>query len=450
MTVQSRKLPKFMMAGVLCGAMVLSACQEREVVLPGKRENIRSVLQDPGLQEPLDQTNIINESRPVSLGGQQNNANWTHSTGTAQYRVSHPALRSAPVLAWSARIGAGDERKHRITANPVVANGRVFTLDSQALVTATSTSGETLWSRDLTPPSERDGQTSGGGLAVEGNTLYISVGYGALVALDVANGATRWSQDLEASGTGTPTVWGDLIYLTAGDNRGWALNKANGRVEWQVDSPASFRNVLGAPAPALTSKYAIFAFGSGEVRGVFRQGGLPRWNTSVVGSRPGRASGLLSDVTSAPVVSGDRVFVGNQSGRLSALSVSSGERLWTARDGAIGPVWPAGDSIFAITDLNELVRMDASDGRRIWGVALPNFVKDRPRRQSEVYAHYGPIIAGGRVIVASSDGVLRSFSPTDGALVGTAEIPGGATTAPVVAGGTLFLVSAKGELHAFR
>ncbi|MEM6305614.1 MAG: PQQ-binding-like beta-propeller repeat protein, partial [Pseudomonadota bacterium] len=213
---------------------------------------------------------------------------------------------------------------------------------------------------------------------------------------------------------------------------------------------ASFRNVIGAPAPALTGQYAIFAFGSGEVRGVLRRGGLQRWTTSVVGRRPGRAGSLISDVTSAPVVSGNRVFVGNQSGRLSALDIGSGRKLWTARDGAIGPVWPVGGSLFAITDLNELVRLDASDGSRIWGVALPNFVKERPRRQSEIVAHYGPVLAGGRIIIVSNDGLMRSYSPTDGALLGTTEVPGGATTAPAVAGGTLYVVSAKGQLHAFR
>jgi len=96
------------------------------------------------------------------------------------------------------------------------------------------------------------------------------------------------------------------------------------------------------------------------------------------------------------------------------------------------------------------VRLDANDGSRIWGVPLPNFVKSKPKRQSEVYAHHGPVVAGGRVIVASSDGQLRSFDPRDGSLLGTTEIPGGATTAPVVAGGTLYLVSRKGQLHAFR
>jgi outer membrane protein assembly factor BamB len=287
-------------------------------------------------------------------------------------------------------------------------------------------------------------------MAVEGDTLYVSIGFGVLAALDASNGRVRWTQQLEASGSGTPTVYGDLIYLTAGDTTGWALNKSDGKVAWQIGASISLNNVLGAPAPAVTSKYAIFAFGSGDVQGVFRQGGVNRWNAAVVGRRPGRAGSFISDVTSAPVVSGDRVFVGNTSGRLAALSLSSGQRLWTARDGAMGPVWPAGGSVFAVTDLNELVRINASDGKRIWGVPLPNFVKERPKRQSAVFSHHGPIIAGGRVIVASNDGFLRSYNPVDGALTGTTEIPGGATTAPVVAGGVLYVVSAKGQLHAFR
>ena len=447
---QQRFLAKAMIGGVFSGVLVLSACAEKETYLPGLREEVRSVLQNPDLAAPLDEGEVANTTRGISLGGTSNNASWTHSIGTPKYRVSHAALRSAPQLAWSAKIGGGDSRKLRITADPVVSGGRVFTLDSGAQVTATSTAGATLWTRDLTPVTDKQGQGTGGGMAVEGETLYVSIGYGVLAALDTNTGGIRWTQDLEATGSGTPTVYGDLVYLSAGDDTGWAVRKSDGKVEWQIGASTTVNNVLGAPAPALTDQFAIFAFGSGEVQGVFRQGGLGRWNTSVVGKRPGRALSAVSDVTSAPVVSRDRVYVGNQSGRLAALNVSSGQPIWIARDGAIGPVWPAGDSVFAITDLNELVRLDASDGSRIWGTPLPKFVKSKPRKQSRIFAHYGPILAGGRVIVASNDGKLRSFDPTNGALIGSTEIPNGATTAPVVAGGTLYVVSSKGELHAFR
>lgn len=436
---------------LLAATLMLGACNDREDYLTGTREDVSAVLQNPLLvdAEP-ERGEPQNTSRPISLGAAKNNASWSHATGTPKYRTSHPALRSAPQLAWSADIGDGDSRRYRITADPVVDAGRVFTLDAGAQVTATSTSGATLWTRDMTPASDKPGQGSGGGLAVQGDTLYVSIGYGVLAALDVTTGGVRWTQDLDASGSGAPTVYGDLVYLTAGDDTGWAVNKSDGRVEWQTSGSTSVNNVLGTPAPALTDKLAIFSYGSGELQAVFRQGGLSRWTASVLGKRPGRALSSISDVTSAPVISGDRLFVGNQSGRLSALSLGSGEKLWTARDGAIAPVWPAGGSIFVISDLNELLRLDAADGSRIWGTALPNFTKDRPKRQAAVFAHHGPVVAGGRVIVASNDGVLRSFDPVTGALSGSVEIPGGATTAPVVAGGTLYVVSRKGELLAFR
>lgn len=451
MIQQQRFGTRSILSGLFGAALVLSGCAEDEVFLPGERENVRSVLQNPELAAPLPGEVVPeNVARPISLAAPVANADWTHTTGTAKYRVAHPALRGAPVLAWSADIGEGDSRRLRITADPVVAGGRVFTLDAGAQVVATSTSGAPLWSRDLTPASDRQGQGTGGGLAVQGDTLYVSIGFGVVTALDTATGAVRWTQDLDASGSGTPTVYGDLVYVTAGDYIGWALQTADGRIAWQTEGTRSVANVLGAPAPVVTDSLAIFGFGSGEVLAAFRQGGLTRWRADVLGKRPGRALSSINDVTSAPVLSGDKVYVGNQSGRLMALNTGSGKPVWTAREGAIGPVWPAGDSVFFMTDLNELVRFDATDGSRIWGTPLPNFIKDKPRKQSAVFTHHGPVLAGGRIWVASSDGLIRSFDPTNGDLIGTIEIAGGATTAPVVAGNTLYVVSGKGALHAFR
>jgi outer membrane protein assembly factor BamB len=436
--------------GAVATVAFLAACSEPDVILPGERENVRSVLQSQDAFRDEQPAFTGNVSRAIALPAMRDNAEWSQSAGSAANRVSHAALGNALSLAWSADIGEGDSRKYRITADPVVAGGRVFTLDAQSVVTATTTSGAPLWQANLRPARDQAGDATGGGLVVAGDTAYVSIGYGVLAALDVATGAVRWTQQLDASGSGTPTVSGNLVYLTAGDTTGWAIDRRTGAVEWQIGASTDTHNVLGAPAPGVTDDLAIFAFGSGEVQAVFRQGGLSRWNATVLGKRPGRALSNVSDVTSGPVVSGDRVYIGNQSGRIVALDLGSGSVDWTAREGAIGPVWPVADSVFAVSDQNELLRLDASTGAKIWGVELPNFVKTRPKRQGRVVPHHGPILAGGRVIIASGDGVLRSFDPVNGALVGTAEIPGGATSAPVVAGRTLYVVSTDGQLLAYR
>ena len=77
-------------------------------------------------------------------------------------------------------------------------------------------------------------------------------------------------------------------------------------------------------------------------------------------------------------------------------------------------------------------------------------VQDKPRRRGASFANYGPILAGGRIIVASSDGQLRFFSPDNGVMTASVPVPGGATSAPVVANQTLYVMGGDGELHAFR
>lgn len=436
---------KWIMAGL--AAAVLAGCAEEDIILPGKREDLRAPFGEVSDERVVTE----NAAQKISLPKQSANSEWTHRIGTPATRVAHPALANPLTgVQWSVNIGEGDSRKHRITADPVVAGGRVFVMDAKSRVSAVSLAGETLWSVDLTPARDGQNDAGGGGLAFGDGKLIVASGFGKLRALDPATGREIWEQDLDAPATGTPSVSRGLVYVVAGDNVAWALNSDTGRVVWQLDGASDVSNVSGGPAPAISDDLVVFAFGSGELQAAFRKGGLRRWDATVAGQRRGIAAGTVSDITGDPVIAGDTVFAGSHSGRIVALNKDSGMRLWTAKDGALGPVWPAGGSVFAVTDRNELVRLDAETGTRIWGTRLPFFVREDRRRRVEIVAHYGPVIAGGRVLVASNDGLLRSFDPVSGALLGTTEIPGGATTNPVIAGGTLYLVSRRGVLHAIR
>ncbi len=431
----------------LVGLGVLAACGERETYLPGPREELRAVMGDTTAE---DSGMAANRSAAIALPKQSANADWRLGIGTQSARAAHPALSAAPALAWSADIGAGDSRKARINANPVVADGRIFTLDSGARVMAHSAAGAALWSANLTPPNDKEGDASGGGIAYGDGKLFITSGFGLLTALDPATGGVIWQQELDATSTGKPSVAGGLVYLVSGDDTAWALETDTGRVRWQLSATPDVSNVLGAPAPAIGDKFVIFGFGDGDVQAAFKRGGLRMWSTQISGQRKLRALSKIGDITGDPVLAGSRVYVGTSSGRLVALNAGNGERQWTVKEGAVGPVWPVGGAVFAVTDVNELVRLDAATGERVWGVELPGFTSNKPRRQAEVFGHNGPVLAGGRIVVASGDGKLRFFDPASGDLVYTTDVPGGATTAPVVAGGVLYVVGKRGQLHAFR
>ena len=429
---------------------VLAGCGERELILAGERF---------GLREPLPEATETGESvaevapdalRQFVVPAEVNHDAWTHRNGNAQHLIAHPALANALSLAWTANIGEGNSRRQRITADPIVSGGRIFTLDSSSTVTATGSDGSTLWSRELVPGSDKERDASGGGIAFGDSAIFVTTGFGELFAINADSGEIRWQQKLEAPLTAAPTVDGKIVYVVSRDSRAWALDTEFGRIKWQVPGAPSSAVMLGGSGPAVAGRVVVFPFGSGEVSAALKSTGIRVWGSAVAGQRRGRAYSNISDVTSDPVVAGDVIYAANQGGRVVAMKASSGERLWSANEGAYSPVWPADDSVFLISDQAELVRLDAATGERIWGVELPYFKQERLKRRKRVFAHFGPILAGGRLIVASDDGQIRQFNPEDGALLGATELRGGAASNPVVVNRTLYIVTENGQLAAFR
>lgn len=434
---------------------LVAACAQREVILSGERFPVRAPLEDSiaveGEPAPVAPSEVReNTSLPIRLPA-TTAGDWTHRAGNARHLMPHAALSPAPQLVWTAPIGKGSSRRNRIAAAPVVADGRVFTMDAVTTVTATSTAGGTLWSRDLTADFDKGGGLSGGGLAVAGERLFVATVYGELVALEAASGQVIWRQRLDAPVSGAPAVDDGVVYVTGRDGSGWAVDVRDGKVIWQVAGSPGPTGYVGTAAPTVGDRAVIFPSSAGFLTSVLKIGGGTRvWQVSIAGKRLGRAYAMTPDVTGDAVLDGRVLYAGTGSGRTVAVSASSGERIWSAGEGAMGPVAVGGGSLFLVNDEARLVRLDATTGEVIWSVEMPYFDNDNIKRRKGIYAHYGPVLAGGRVIVVSSDGLLRAFDPTDGSLTHTAEIPGGAATQPAVARGTLYVVGGNGQLHAFR
>jgi outer membrane protein assembly factor BamB len=433
---------------------LLAACGEREVILKGERFPVRADLAASvpveGQPAPTAPAPAENQSVAISLGP-QTGGDWTHRAGNARHLMPHAALSATPQLAWSAKIGAGSSRKNRIGAAPVVADGRIFTIDAGTGVTATGTNGATLWSTDLTATFDKGGGQSAGGLATANGRVFATTGYGELVALDAASGSVIWRQRVDAPISGAPATDGSAVYVSGRDGSAWAVDAADGKVIWQMVGTPGKAAYVGTAAPTIGDRAVIFPSSGGDLMAVLKIGGGTKiWQASLAGKRLGRAFALTPDVTGDGVIAGKTLFAGSGSGRTVAMSASSGERIWSAGEGALGPVAVAGGSLFLVNDEAKLVRLNADTGEVIWSVEMPYFTTDKVKRRKGIYAHYGPVLAGGRIVVASSDGVLRVFDPTNGALVHSAEIPGGAASQPAVAGGTLYVVGGNGQLHAFR
>lgn len=431
---------------------LLFACSKKELILEGERFDVRTPLEQSfpsvdGTVNP-DQSAVVNRSVKIKLPKQINKSSWTHRNGGAGHSLGHLSLGRDLTRLWSVNIGSGNDRKHRLTSDPIVAAGKIFTLDAQSRVMAHTPIGAAVWVRDLTPASDKPGEASGGGLAYADGVVYATSGFGEVSALDASDGRLIWSHKLDAPVTSAPTVIKDRVYVVSRDNRAWALKTKNGRIDWQQQSTRADAGLVGGASPAAAGRSVILPFSSGEMISALTRNGLRVWSVAVSGSRRGQARSNLGDISSDPVVTKSRVYAANQSGRVTAVARRDGKRLWTANEGAYSPVWPVDNSVFLVSDAGQLVRLDARSGEAFWAVDLPKYKKDKTRKDS--FAHFGPILAGGRLIVVSSDGGLRSFDPVSGDLLSVVDIPSGAASQPAIVDGVLYVLSQNGQLHAFK
>lgn len=444
-SITGKRVARVALWSVLLGGLV--ACAGREPILSGERLDIRAPLVDEG-EEPSPEADISVDK--LSFSAPVTNAQWTDRNGSSSRLIRHPALGRTLTKVWSANIGSGNNRKFQITADPIVAGGRVFTMDSQSGLRAFTTTGVPVWTKDLTPPNEKSNETSGGGIAFGQGVLAVTTGHGDVWVLDPATGKERWRHRMPGAITAPPVIVGDVVVAVSRDNTAMGLDIRNGRILWQQLSPGETAGIAGAGAPAAMGNIAVVPYASGEIIGVAARSGLRAWSAAVTGGRKGIARGIVNDISGDPVIDGTTLYVGNQSGRVASLDRRSGERNWTSKDGTYTPVWPEGGAVFMVTDTFAVKRLNVSDGVEVWSAELPGYKANRERRRRAAYAYFGPVVAGGQVWVAGSDGLLRSYDPEDGSLTGSVAIPGGAASQPAVAGGTLYVLNGNGQIHAYR
>lgn len=430
----------------------LSAC-ERDVILQGERFDLRTPLQASlvveGQPAPTAPAGVENRAVPIAVPAARSFADWTHRGGSTQHTAGNGQLSVVPQKIWSVSIGAGNTQRARITASPVVSGGQVFVMDAGGKVSAVSMAGAVLWQADLA--AARGGKAvTGGGLAVEGTRLFATTGAGELVALNASSGAILWRQAFAAPTNGAPTVSGSTVYAMGADGGALAVSVDTGRILWSVEGTGLSAGMIGSASPAISGGDVILPFASGEIKAVDAKTGSAKWIAAVAGQRLGRAYAALGDVTGDPVVIGGVIYAGTAAGRTIAADAATGTRKWLATEGALNPPLVVAGSVFVVSDDARLVRLDAASGDLIWATEMPYFVKDKPKKLKRIYAHYGPVLAGGHIAVASSDGQLRLFDPASGAVVSSVDIAGGAASAPALAGGMLFVVGGNGQLHAFR
>lgn len=446
-----------LLVAALLGATFVSSCgmfKENKPPLTGDRVSLFDMekqLATPGDAATKDGavTAAGTADAGMQLPSEWNNEFWPQAGGYANHAMQHVALNGGELKrAWSSSIGAGASKNLPLNAQPVVADGRIFALDAKARVRAMdAASGKTIWTVKATPKNEDD-PVIGGGVAFSGGRLFVTSGFNEVLALNPGDGSELWRVKVPGAVRSAPSAMPDRVYVVTLDNQTIALNADDGKQLWTHQGLTETTGLLGAASPAANKDIVLPAYSSGELYALQANTGSTLWSDTVAPMVRAGLGSVFSDIRGLPVIDRGVIVAISYGGRIAAIDERTGDRRWDAAiAGSQTPVL-AGNRVFVVSSDSEVISLDLADGKIMWRTPLPKYKDAEALKGALVW--YGPVLAGGRLLIFSSNGLGRDIDPKTGAITRAWSTGQDVVTPPIVAGGTLYLLSGGGTLTAWR
>jgi outer membrane protein assembly factor BamB len=399
----------------------------------------------------------------IALPPAQVNADWAQPGGNPSKSMGHVALGASLGRAWMTKIGQGSDPRGRLAAAPVVVGERIYTIDTQAVVRAFDTrTGAPVWVKEVGDAANRRGGRSllsgeskgahgllfGGGVSFDSGRIYATSGLGDVEAIDATTGALIWRVRPGGPLRGAPTIANESVYVMSQDNQLFALNPADGKVRWNAAGTFEVSGVFGVAAPAAAQGTVVAGYSSGELTAYRYENARVLWQDALSRTSISTAVASISDIDAEPVIDQGRVYAVGQGGRMVALELNTGQRLWEINIAGISTPWVVGEWIFVVTDQAQLLALARTTGKVKWMTQLPRY-RDEKDKKGHI-AWVGPVLAGDRLILANTQGQITNVSPIDGSIQSTVETKMPVSLPLVVAGSTLYILHDNGQLTAWR
>jgi outer membrane protein assembly factor BamB len=434
---------------ILSALLLLNGCSRisnmfdsEDPPLPGERI---SVLE---LQQSLEPDDPQLAAEGLVTPAPWKNEFWPQAGGYPNHSMQNLALNTGALKeVWEADIGEGSTDELPLTAQPVVVDGKIFTLDTDSKLSAFDIrSGKKIWNTDVRDPKEDDPVISGG-IAFSGGVLYVTSGYNELLAVRPADGQFFWRKKIPAPSRAAPTIMDGRVFVVTLDNRLLALNAADGSLLWEYSGLGETATLVGAASPAASREIVVPVFSSGEITGLRVENGSVAWSDNLSNVRSAGGLESLADIKALPVFDKGLIVAISFSGRIAAIDERSGTRVWQREISGSNTPWMAGNHLFLLSSDNQLIALSRETGGIRWVTKLARFAdedKDEPLHWT------GPILAGGRLLSFSGNGLVVEAEPVTGKILRQWKSGQNVEITPIIAGGTLYVLGHDGTLTAYK
>lgn len=333
---------------------------------------------------------------------------------------------------WSTKIGDGAEFL-RVALQPAGDGSRIYAASRNGNVVALDpASGKTVWRNEL------DIELSAGPGVGDG-LVVVGAADGYLVAINADSGAELWRANITGETLARPVIEDDTVMVLTIDNRLRALSAFDGSSRWIVEQSTPDLTMRGSAPPVTVGTTVIAGFDNGRLVAVNIASGDRVWESLL--SPPSGRSDLerLADIDGLISVVGQDVYAVGYQGNLAAIASESGQVMWSRDVSSYAGVSADWNNLYTVNDEGVVIAMTRRTGDETWRQS------SLLRREPTV-----PISYLTTVVVGDLEGYLHFFSNFDGDPVARVRVGSKAISIePVVVANRLFVQSDDGSVSAY-
>lgn len=353
--------------------------------------------------------------------------------------------------AWTHSIGEAGGYRQPLHASPLIATGRVFTMDANATVEALALKdGAQIW-RTRTKPKHASEQNIGGGIAYAQNRLYVSTGYAELLCIDADSGKILWRQSIELPARSAPTIADSLVTVLVQNDGLLSFDAASGTPGWRFSGSVGQNNTTASVqlsgAPAFADGIIVAGFSSGTLAAIDANSGTALWEKSLSSSF-GQASTLdFTDIVAAPVIANGVVYAISLGNVAIAVNLHSGAKVWSHSATGTQTFCIAGNFAYLLDQNQHLYAIEADDGLVSWLLELPGYHNMKSKSGPQTWS--APLMLNSELVFVNTRGEMARVDPQSGKLISITKFTSEADLSPISAAGVLLQLDRNANLTAY-
>lgn len=337
------------------------------------------------------------------------------------------------VALWSHGVGNGNGKLYnRLT--PAIHEEKIVAAAANGKIEAYDrNSGRSLWDADIDQPIC-------GGVGIGGGMVMVATEDGRVWALAENSGKTLWKTQINGQVLAPPQSDGNTVVAVTFSGNLVGLDAKSGAQKWQYASGAPVLSLRASSTPLLYETGVIAGLSSGKVIAVDLASGQPLWESRVGVAQGSSEIERQNDVAGNLLIDNDVLYAVSYQGRLAALELRSGRRLWESNASSYVDLSAGFGNIYVVGANGNITAFTKNNqGARWEQTALA-------RRQLS-----GAAVVGSYIVTGDFEGYLHLLSQGDGSFAGRERLDSdGIRAAPLVVDDILYVYGNSGKLAAYK